>query len=72
MNISNSVTKKYLEIIITETFNNFGFISASFLLDSLKLLGFFYSTTSGLSINIEDLKTFQAQIRNKSNKQPEK
>jgi DNA-directed RNA polymerase beta' subunit len=32
-------------------------LSSSSLLDSLKLLGFYYATTAGVSINIEDLKT---------------
>jgi DNA-directed RNA polymerase beta' subunit len=46
-----------LETIVHETFSNFGSFSSSSLLDSLKLLGFYYATTAGVSINIEDLKT---------------
>jgi hypothetical protein len=53
MIINKSINKNYLEKIIKETFLSFGFISCSFLLDSLKLLGFFYSTSAGLSINID-------------------
>lgn len=57
MRITKTVTKKILENIVHETFANFGTISSSVLLDSLKLLGFYYSTNAGISINIEDLKT---------------
>jgi hypothetical protein len=57
MTINVTVNKKILETIIHETFLNFGFLSSSSLLDSLKLLGFFYATNAGISINIEDLKT---------------
>jgi hypothetical protein len=55
--ITNTVTKKILEKIIHETFSNFGVIASSSLLDSLKLLGFYYATNAGISITIEDLKT---------------
>ena len=57
MIITNTITKKLLENIVHQTFINFGTIASSSLLDSLKLLGFYYATTSGISINIEDLKT---------------
>ena len=57
MLITRTVTKKILEIIVHETFSNFGALSSSSLLDSLKLLGFYYATNAGISINIEDLKT---------------
>jgi hypothetical protein len=57
MIITRTVTKKVLENIIHETFANFGSISSSSLLDSLKFLGFHYATNAGISINIEDLKT---------------
>ena len=57
MIITRTVTKKVLENIIHETFSNFGSISSSSLLDSLKFLGFHYATNAGISINIEDLKT---------------
>lgn len=57
MLITRTVTKKILETIVHETFSNFGSLSSSSLLDSLKLLGFYYATTAGVSINIEDLKT---------------
>jgi hypothetical protein len=57
MLITNTVTKKILEKIVYETFYTFGNISSSSLLDSLKLLGFYYATNAGISINIEDLKT---------------
>ncbi len=57
MLITRTVTKKILETIVHETFSNLGALSSSSLLDSLKLLGFYYATTAGVSINIEDLKT---------------
>ena len=57
MLITRTVTKKILESIVHETFSNFGSLSSSSLLDSLKLLGFYYATNAGISINIEDLKT---------------
>lgn len=57
MIITRTVTKKVLENIVHQTFSNFGMISSSALLDSLKFLGFYYATNAGISINIEDLKT---------------
>ena len=56
MILKKTINKQHLEKIIHEFFYNFGFISSSFLLDSIKLLGFYYATNSGLSLNIEDLK----------------
>lgn len=61
MLITRTVTKKILEDLVHETFSTFGTISSSSLLDSLKLLGFFYATNAGISINIEDLKTPDAK-----------
>jgi DNA-directed RNA polymerase subunit beta' len=57
MFITRTVTKKILETLVHETFSQFGSVSSSSLLDSLKLLGFYYATNAGISINIEDLKT---------------
>lgn len=57
MLITRTVTKNVLEKIVHESFFNFGNLSSSSLLDSLKLLGFYYATNAGISINIEDLKT---------------
>jgi len=57
MMLTATITKKLLENIIHETFSKFGKITCSSLLDSLKLLGFSYATSAGISINIEDLKT---------------
>lgn len=57
MLITNTITKKVLEAIVHETFSNLGNLSSSSLLDSLKLLGFYYATNAGISINTEDLKT---------------
>lgn len=52
-----TITKNILEKIVHKTFSNFGFLSSSSLLDSLKLLGFYYATNAGISISIEDLIT---------------
>jgi hypothetical protein len=57
MIINRTVTRKILESIVHETFSNFGNLSSSSLLDSLKLLGFHYATNAGVSISLEDLKT---------------
>lgn len=57
MLITNTITKKILELIVHETFSNLGSLYSSALLDSLKLLGFYYATNAGISINGEDLKT---------------
>lgn len=71
MLITRTVTKKILETIVHETFSNFGSLSSSSLLDSLKLLGFYYATNAGVSINIEDLKTpdIKKDIIKKANKE---
>ena len=61
MIITRTVTKKILENLVHETFTQFGNLSSSSLLDSLKLLGFYYATNAGISINIEDLKTPDAK-----------
>lgn len=63
MTLNITVTKKVLESIVHETFSHFGFLYSSSLLDSLKLLGFYYATNAGLSINIEDLKTPDLKTR---------
>ena len=57
MLLTQTVNKKILESLVHETFTNFGKVSSSLLLDSLKLLGFYYATNAGISINLEDLKT---------------
>ena len=57
MVLTRTLTKKNLESLVSETFLQFGNLSSSSLLDSLKLLGFYYATVAGISINIEDLKT---------------
>ena len=45
MLLTRTVTKKVLETIVHETFSKFGKLSSSSLLDSLKLLGFYFLTT---------------------------
>jgi len=57
MLVNKTITKKNLETIVEETFSKFGVLQSSALLDSLKLLVFYYATNAGISINIEDLKT---------------
>lgn len=57
MILTKTLTKKILEQIIKECFLKFGTSQCSLLIDSLKFLGFYYATKSGLSIGIEDLKT---------------
>lgn len=57
MILTKTLSKKILEQIIKECFIRFDTIQSCLLLDSLKILGFSYATKSGLSINIEDLKT---------------
>ena len=57
MVINNTITKKYLEDLITKIFYKVGYVKTSFLLDSLKFLGFKYATNSGISVSIEDLKS---------------
>ena len=67
MIINRTITRKILESIVHETFSQFGNSSSSSLLDSLKLLGFHYATSAGVSISLEDLKTpnlKQNSIRN--------
>jgi DNA-directed RNA polymerase subunit beta' len=57
MIITYTINKNNLENIINKTFSKFGYITSSFLLDSLKLLSFHYATNSGISVSIEDFKT---------------
>ena len=57
MLLNKTITRKILETLVHETFSQFGISQCSSLLDSLKLLGFFYATNAGISINLEDLKT---------------
>lgn len=50
------IDKKALKKIMALAFKDFGAMKASYLADQLKNIGFKYSTKSGLSISIEDLK----------------
>jgi hypothetical protein len=73
MFINNTITKTFINILIKDTFTNFGVISTSYLLDSLKFLGFLYATNAGISISSEDLKIPNTKnnlinITNKQNK----
>jgi RNA polymerase Rpb1, domain 5/RNA polymerase Rpb1, domain 4 len=61
MTLTNTLTKKILEKLIHETFQKFGKINTSALLDSIKLLGFSSATAGGISISLEDLKTPEAK-----------
>jgi DNA-directed RNA polymerase subunit beta' len=71
MFINQTINKNLLEKLILSTFTLFGYIYSSKLLDSLKLLGFYYATVSGLSISLNDLKilnskqTFLKSAKNK-------
>ena len=71
MLVTKTITKKNLETIVEETFSQFGLLHCSTLLDSLKLLGFYYATNAGISINIEDLKTpdVKKEFINKANEE---
>jgi len=71
MLVTKTITKKNLEAIVEETFSKFGLLQSSTLLDSLKLLGFYYATNAGISINIEDLKTpnVKKEFINKANEE---
>jgi hypothetical protein len=57
MFVNKTITKNILENIINRTFLNFGFYIGSCILDSLKLLGLYFGTNSGISLSLEDLKT---------------
>lgn len=56
MILSTPINKSNLEEIIQHSFQNFGTVFTSALIDSLKNIGFYYSTNSGISLTIEDLK----------------
>jgi len=56
MNIFSEFTKSSLELLIKNIFLKFGNISTCKVMDSIKILGFFYATAGGISISIEDLK----------------
>lgn len=57
MNIFSDITKSTLENLIKNLFLKFGNIKACHLIDSIKILGFFYATAGGISISMEDLNT---------------
>jgi len=57
MFITRAINKDLLATIVQSTFLEFGNLTSSSLLDSLKYLGFSYATSAGISINIEDLRT---------------
>jgi DNA-directed RNA polymerase beta' subunit len=56
MAVTSTISKKALEKIVSESFEKFGRNTTCALLDTLKLMGFYYATGSGLSISIDDLK----------------
>lgn len=57
MFVINTITKKILEKIIRENLKALGSDISCTLNECIKNLGFYYSTASGFSISIEDLKT---------------
>ena len=59
MFITRAINKDLLATIVQSTFLEFGNLTSSSLLDSLKYLGFSYATSAGISINIEDLKRYK-------------
>jgi hypothetical protein len=67
MVITTTLKKPVLEKIIKQTFLNFGNITTSQMLDSLKAFGFFYATSSGISIGLEDLKSPEGKEEIKEN-----
>ena len=67
MVLAITLKKAILEKIIKQTFLNFGNITASQMLDSLKAFGFFYATSSGISIGLEDLKSPEGKKKIKKN-----
>lgn len=69
MILAITLKKNILEKIVKQTFLGFGNITASQMLDSLKAFGFFYATSSGISIGLEDLKSPQGKkkIKDSSN-----
>lgn len=54
--------KKELKEVLAETFLSFGLNQAGQLSDTIKELGFHYSTQAGISISIEDLKVTPLKI----------
>jgi DNA-directed RNA polymerase subunit beta' len=72
--LNKIITKKYLKEILFWSFRNYGMARAAFLADSLKKLGFHFSTQAGISISIEDLKIPQLknELIEKTNKYAEK
>ncbi len=67
MVLTVALKKNILEKIVKQTFLNFGNIIASQMLDSLKAFGFFYATSSGISIGLEDLKSPEGKKKIKEN-----
>lgn len=57
MFITKSLTKKRLEELIKQSFQLLNHTQASYISDSLKAIGFYYATASGISISLDDLKT---------------
>lgn len=57
MFITKSLTKKRLEELIKQSFQLLNHTHASYISDSLKAIGFYYATASGISISLDDLKT---------------
>jgi len=56
MILYSNINKATLEILIKNIFLNFGNFAVSQLVNSIKVLGFLYATSGGISISIEDLK----------------
>tara|TARA_B110000444_G_scaffold257888_1_gene297410 strand:- start:2391 stop:6188 length:3798 start_codon:yes stop_codon:yes gene_type:complete len=50
------VNKRKLQGLMYETFNNYGVVKSSLIVDKVKNLTFHYATRSGISLNAEDLR----------------
>ena len=50
------INKKKLQQLMATTFHNYGVIKSSLIADKVKNLTFHYTTLSGISLSIEDLR----------------
>nr|QES95260.1 RNA polymerase b''-subunit [Nitzschia sp. (in: diatoms)] len=57
------IGKKEISRLLGWSFSTYNFIKTYFLADELKLLGFNYSTKSGISISIEDLQVTYTKLQ---------
>ena len=67
MILTVALKKTILEKLVKHSFLHFGNVITSQMLDSLKAFGFFYATSSGISIGLEDLKSPEGKSKIKKN-----